>query len=62
MQDKDHVVSCGPFAVVEGDVDGITFCWVERDGECVSNYGSIDYAEEIASKLYNEYLEERFPF
>jgi len=41
-------------SVVEGDVmterGEVTFCWVERNGERVSNFTDIDTAMELATK------------
>ncbi len=48
----------GPFIVVEGDVDGVTQCWVERGGVRISGYSSADEAREYASLLYEEYVED----
>ncbi len=54
MEDKTVVTRYGPYWVIEGDVDGVTWCWVERDGQRVSAYGNIDYADETASAMYDE--------
>lgn len=32
-------------ALIEGDINGITMCWVEKNGRMASNPGSIDKAE-----------------
>jgi hypothetical protein len=50
------VYKLGPFAVVEGNVEGAIRYWVERGGVRVSGYGSIDDAKEHASLLYEEYV------
>jgi hypothetical protein len=53
---KTTVNKLGPFIVVEGDVEGVKYFWVERGGVRVSGYGSIDDAKEHASLLYEEYV------
>jgi hypothetical protein len=53
---KRTVSQLGPFVVVEGDVEGATYCWVERAGARVSGYGNLNDAEEHASLLYDEYI------
>lgn len=55
---KTTVDRLGPFIVVEGDVEGVTYFWVERGGVRVSGYGDIDDAKENASLLYDEYVED----
>lgn len=51
---KSLVQRIGAYCVYEGDIRGTTWCWVERDGERVSNLGNIDAAIETARALDDE--------
>lgn len=53
---KTTINRLGPFVVVEGDVEGTSYFWVERGSLRVSEYGSREDANEYASLLYEEYV------
>ncbi|MFC7518298.1 hypothetical protein ACFQUU_25115 [Herbaspirillum sp. GCM10030257] len=57
IESRTPVVAFGQYVVMEGDLtfdpdDGeITVCWVERDGQVVSKFDAIDYANVRAYLL-----------
>lgn len=41
-------------ALVEGDIDGVTYCWVEQWGDRMSEYTDIDTATELAENMQED--------
>lgn len=57
--DKVIVGRMGAYTICEGDIDDgeigdVTMCWVEKNGEVVSTFGSIDSAYAYAEWLVEE--------
>lgn len=56
---KTIVGRMGAYKICEGDIDdgeigGVTMCWVEKNGEVVSSFESIDSAYAYAEWLVEE--------